>query len=300
MNLKVCAKSAVIWAVAVATGLMLVVPGGKAFARGGAGRAVYSDPLCNNPKMSGSRRDGCAAILAQLTDSNSCTKPILDRIASAASRGQFGGINAFCPNYSQFNGNANTRALIWRNIVAALVAEESSWNPRTSGDGGRSRGLLQFGHTNARAKPYSCACRPAQQNIENVSANARCGTHIFLYNVARDMKMGGGPAGRRGAYGAARFFGPYGDGQSKKRTRMAAKVAQYCRSLPAPAPRTPAKPPAAPAQPSMIISNNGNSGGGGAISERQAVLPPLQPVRAVGPRLRAQPLSSSGFMFAFD
>ncbi len=298
MDSRDLAKNALIWALAVVTGLMVVTPGGKAYARSGAGRAVYSDPLCNNPKMTGARRDGCAAILAQLTESSSCTKPILDRIAAAAARGQFGGMNAFCPNYSQFNGDSHARALIWRNIVAALVTEESSWNPRTSGDGGRSRGLLQFGHSNARMKPYSCACQPAQRNIENASANARCGTHIFLYNVARDMKMGGGPAGYPGSYGAARFFGPYGDRQSNKRARMAAKVTQYCRSLPTPAKPQPTPAPVTPAQPSLVISEN--TGGGGAISERTVILPPVQKPRAAPPQFRSQQLGSSGFMFAFE
>lgn len=267
-----------------------VFVGGEVWARGGSGRAVQKDALCNNPKMTGSRRTGCQAILSQLTDANSCTKPILDRIAAAAARGKLGGISAFCPNYSQFNGDSHTRALIWRNIIAALIKEESSWDPTESGDGGRSRGLLQIGYSNTTMRPYACACRGARQNIENAAANARCGSHIYLYNVARDMNMGGGPAGRRGSYGAARFFGPYGDAQAHKRRRMASKVAEYCRSLPAPSrPRTPA--PAAPAiaERRPLVQTPPQ-----AVNNRPAVVVPV-----VVPQYEAKPIRESGFMFSF-
>ncbi len=270
----------------------------SAFARPGVGRAVYGDPLCNNPNMTGSRLAGCRAILAQLTESNSCTKPILDRIASAASRGRFGGMNQFCPNYSQFNGDAHTRALIWRNMVAALVMEESSWNPRTSGDGGRSRGLLQFGHGNANQGPYRCACRAAQRNIEDPAANARCGTHIYLYNVARDMHTGGGPAGRPGAYGAARFFGPYGDRQANKRRRMATKVANYCQSLPRQAPPAPVRPPPAVTQPPPLIISGPPMSSPGPVAGAAMRETPLGAPSANRPA--PTPMYSSGFMMSFD
>lgn len=247
----------------------MIISSFSAFARPGAGRGASGDPLCNNSKMTGARLHGCRAIYAQLTEPNSCTRPILQRIADAAARGRLGGMDRFCPNYSQFNGDPHARALIWRNMVAALVMEESSWNPNTRGDGGGSRGLLQFGVSNAGMGPYRCACNAARTDIFNPAHNARCGTHIYIYNIARDMHTGGGPAGRPGSYGAARFFGPYGDAQANKRARMANKVKNYCQSLPRPTPVAPPLPQRKPDPPPvstepLVIAN----GSGAGISER--------------------------------
>lgn len=263
----------------------------KAFARGAAGRAGSSDPLCNSPKMSGARLAGCNAILAQMTSANSCTKPIFDRITTALSHGKFRDMEKFCPNYSQFKDNQTTRNLIWRNVIAGLVAEESTWNPNST-DGGQ--GLLQMSVADARR--YKCGCAEAIHNIHSASANAKCGTHIFFYNVAKDMRMGGGPAGRRGAYGAARFFGPFGDGQSHKRARIASKVTQYCRSLPPPA--APRQAPApAPAATQVISQNTSGSGGADALRERPLLIPPSQNARSAR---RSDGLYPTGFMMSLD
>lgn len=214
-----------------------------------------ADPLCNNSQPNSVRRVGCDAIMKQLTDENSCTKKLMDSIAQRASRGLPSGFNSFCPNYAAFNGDPVKRAMIWRNVIAALIQEEASWVPSTTGDRGKSKGLMQL--SEGDADNYSCGCSQIRKGIFNVSNNVRCGTHIVMHWVNKNWIMGSGNPNAGTAQGIARYYGPFGDHQKHKRERMGRKVSAYCKGLPMPGQNPPpsqiiARPSPPPAAPGII------------------------------------------------
>jgi putative hemolysin len=207
---------------------------------------AWADPLCTGNITDQNRKKACQALNEALR--SGCTKDVIDDIAKKYEQGMRGnpkaepiaGMNQFCPNYGNlFNGDDTYRQLFFQQFVAALITEESGYDPNAD-DNGKSRGMMQIHPDQAKAPKYACACKDVvhggtkgkgQQEgtgIFSVAANVKCGAHIALVDLRDDMSMGSGSVRAKTAKGPAKNYGPFGDSQAKKRSRMASKTSAYC------------------------------------------------------------------------
>lgn len=152
---------------------------------------------------------------------DSCTSAFTDKLAAAPLEG----IEEFCPQFNSFKADKQKLALFLMNFVAAIVTQESSWNEKESGDGGKSKGLLQL--TRASDQSKGCSCQKLNDEF-NPAENLACGTHMIIKYMAEDHVVGKG-SGDSGARGIARSFGPFRDGRPERK-KIAAKMVSWCQN----------------------------------------------------------------------
>ncbi len=144
----------------------------------------------------------------------------------------------YCPGFGSLVNDKLKFSMFLENLSAALFIEESDWRPKATGDGGRSQGIAQISVQVAKMGPYRCGCKStnSKSDIWDGAKNSACGASIVLHWLENEskregeQKVGGGKAGGgKAARGIAAYFGPMGDGQKNKRSRIQKKVANWCR-----------------------------------------------------------------------
>jgi hypothetical protein len=128
-------------------------------------------------------------------------------------------IATFCPSYAE-NG-ADERRAFWAGLFSALAKHESTWNPNSSGGGGKWIGLLQIAPQTARH--YGCDARTSDA-LKNGSANLSCAVRIAAVQVAKDdLVAGGGPRG------VGRDWAPFRSASKRADIATWTRSQSYCR-----------------------------------------------------------------------
>jgi hypothetical protein len=145
-----------------------------------------------------------------------------------------------CPGFSGLANDELKFSMVLENLSAALAIEESDWRVKATGDGGKSKGVFQISLKVAKTPAYSCGCKhiKSEADVWNGAKNSACGASIIIHWLDQQVYkkkpagghvIGGGPAGRPGSSkGLSNYFGPFGDRQKDKRTRMLGKLANWC------------------------------------------------------------------------
>jgi hypothetical protein len=197
------------------------------------------DSMCQGGKNSFQTKTGgngldtgdlslCDVIYNTITQ-DSCTAAFADQLGKQ----EPSDMEEFCPGFSTVKDNREKRAMVLMNLIAAVVKTESGWKNNSTGDGGKSRGLLQL--TASSDSAHGCSCKNLHNEF-NATQNLQCGTHMIVSFMARDHTVGrgsgehcGGDASGCGAQGIARSFGPFRDG-TKERADIIRRVSGWCRS----------------------------------------------------------------------
>ena len=210
------------------------------FDYGGTSVGDIGNGLCTyKNKDKAQVKNGHCAILADiLTREDTCAGRAMKQILAIAQNPANGSgiheLNDFCPTWGKMTDNTQ-RSLVFQQILATLIVQESGWNPRAQEkpwvreDGALmgGKGLFQIGVSDAK-KGGDCAGINST-TILQAEANMKCGACIALGGIVEDRAMGHG-TGDSGAKGMAQYFGPMRDKQRPKRNAMASAVAQYCRA----------------------------------------------------------------------
>lgn len=190
----------------------------------------FENGLCvekNRDRVQASGKSNyCTMLKGILDDPKSCAHQEIANLtdASSSASGQapsIDGMGQFCANYSSLDSGTD----FYYQLLSVMVYTESRWSPKATGDGGRSKGLLQISLTDAGS--YSDCKNLTAKNIFDPYTNLKCGSCIAMKNLARDRSMGSGHAGTRSSKGLARYFGPFGDTSRVKRT-IASATNQFC------------------------------------------------------------------------
>lgn len=161
-------------------------------------------------------------VIANTIENDSCTSQFTDVLA----RENIEDMEQFCPGWTQMRGDPVKRTAMLTGLVAAIVRTESGWRNGATGDGGKSKGMLQL--TTATDRRHGCSCGQLSDE-HNMGQNLRCGTHMIISFMARDKTVGRG-TGDYGARGIARSFGPFRDGRGERADIMR-RTSNYCRRL---------------------------------------------------------------------
>lgn len=195
--------------------------------RSGAG-STYNDAkdtLCRGgtgskqttPQPDGGGISYCDMIYNQLKDP--CTGAFVDQLASQDTED----MEDFCPGFGGAKSDKEKVRIMLMNFVASVVTTESHWNPKETGDGGKSKGMLQL--TKKTDQRHGCACGQLQDEF-NAKQNLACGTQMIVSFMAKDKTVGKGK-GDRGSKGAAKSFGPFRDGR-KEREAIKGRISKWC------------------------------------------------------------------------
>ncbi len=178
----------------------------------------YTESYCKtiqNTILDGTRGPFCKESNAELADKigNSNIEDMTD----------------FCPGWDTIKTDRDKRAIFLMNFVAAMVTPESNWDPGATGDKERgpehsSKGLLQL--TKASDQAYGCDCKSMNDEYNPIQ-NLKCGTHMFLYHIARDGTVGKGGKDGTPARGLARSWGPFQ--REGERRAIMNRTAEWCR-----------------------------------------------------------------------
>lgn len=185
----------------------------------------------------------CKQIMETLTKED-CAKDDFEKLQQKAKANQIKGLDKYCSNVSSKASNRNEFAGVMQQMIAALVIEESDWDPKAKGpaitaDGktGKSipkgaatknaKGLLQLS-TDSVGSYKCCKDLKTQADLDNPKKSLKCGTQIAIHWMQRDGETGRG-SGNKNSRGGARYFQPYREIDKAKRERMQNKVNQgYC------------------------------------------------------------------------
>jgi len=217
-----------------------------AFAAPGGGSGASASAMKNSGSMFGlcTKPEGndpqnwmkqgyCQAVEEKIREANSCLKVkgnLVDTILG--NQKALDSMKEFCPNVD-FKANKDKFVLFFKQIVAALTIEESTWKDNITSSMG-AKGLMQLSRKSVAGYAKcdkGCAQIAKTGRIggsrEANMNNMTCGTTIALYWIAKDGTLGGG-SGNKGSRGIARYFQPYRNIDKVKRERMKKKVANYC------------------------------------------------------------------------
>ncbi len=128
-------------------------------------------------------------------------------------------IAVFCPQYVQ--ASLNDRRAFWVGLLSATTKQESSYNPKAAGGGGRYVGLMQIAPATARRA--GCEARSAAA-LKDGAANLQCAVRIMAPNVAADGVVAG-----NGGLGVGRDWGPLSSGSKRREIAAWTRAQEYCR-----------------------------------------------------------------------
>lgn len=187
-------------------------------------------------------KDGWCKQIMDVMTKEECGKEDFAKLQEKAKQGQIKDLELSCSSISSKAADKMQFAGVIQQIVAALVIEESSWDPKISGpditaDGrtgpnihpGESTdnavGLMQLSVSSV-GKYQCCQDIKSKADLQDPKKSLKCGTQIAIHWMQEDGELGGGSG--KNARGIARYFQPYREIDKIKRERMQKKVNGYC------------------------------------------------------------------------
>lgn len=132
-------------------------------------------------------------------------------------------IGAFCPGYQ--NAASEERKAFWLGLFSKLAREESDWNAKAKGGGGRWLGLMQIAPETAEAN----GCGLGEGGLLDGGMNLACAVRIAANQVGRDGAIASSGGGTSGWLGLARDWVPLRNGGKRDEIAAWTREQSYCR-----------------------------------------------------------------------